>query len=271
MLDARLFAAFQTLAYEKAGIAIRCGKERLVEARVGKRVRALRLPSEEAYLEFLRSDSSGAELVQFLDAISTNFTSFFRERDHFEHMTRAVQAWARRGQTRFRLWSAASSSGEEPYTMAITMLEALEQEPIDFRILATDISTRMLRAGREAVYEKERLAPMDRALQLKYFEPAGRGLLQARPSLTDAVTFARLNLSAPPFPMSGPMDIIFCRNVMIYFDRAVRQGLVSEIERLLRPGGYLLIGHSETLTGLETDLRTVRASVYQKPSRRGAP
>lgn len=266
-MDLRLFHQFRDIAYRRAGIHLRDGKETLVAARVAKRLRALGLGSDREYLEFLESDTSGEELIQFLDVISTNYTSFFREREHFDFLSSRIREWVAQGQRRFRIWCAASSTGEEPYSLVITMLEATEEHPVDFKILATDISTRALAQAQDGVYEMPRLEPLTRAQLQAYFQPAGnvrRGppAYRVRPELKEPLRFKRLNLAEPPYPMSGPLDFVFCRNVMMYFDRPVRQGLVAEAERLLRPDGFMVTGHAETLQGLETRLAAITPSVY---------
>ena len=268
-MEQQLFERFRDLAYEKAGISLKGGKEALIGARVAKRMRKLNLDDYRDYLDYLEQDSSGEELVNFLDVISTNFTSFFREPDHFEFLASELTRWAMTGQRRFRIWCAASSSGEEPYTLVMTVLETLG-DGADFRLLATDISTAILRKAREGIYTEKALEPAGKARRSKYFTRLGRAggedtPYQANDILKQHIVFKRLNLSQPPFPMSGPLDAVFCRNVMIYFDRPVRQGLISEAERLLKPGGLLMIGHTETLTGLSTRLRVVHPSIYRKP------
>lgn len=269
-MDPKTYQHLRALAYEKAGIDLGPSKETLVAARVGKRMRALDLPHEEAYCDFLAADESGREMVHFLDAISTNFTSFFREADHFEALKDLVRPKMTAGQRRFRFWSAACSSGEEPYTMAMTLAEVLDRPGIDWRILASDISTRVLATATEGVYREDQVRTVPSHLRNRYFLhrhgiPAEEDLYRVSPSLKDRVTFRRINLSTPPVPMNGPMDAVFCRNVMIYFDTRVRQGLVSEIERMLCPGGLLFISHTETLTGVRTGLVLVSPSVYVKP------
>ncbi|MBN1824776.1 MAG: protein-glutamate O-methyltransferase [Candidatus Eisenbacteria bacterium] len=268
-MDQALFRKFCKLAHDKAGIHLKEGKESLVQARVAKRLRALGLDHPREYLEYMERDESGEELVLFLDVISTNFTNFFREPDHFDVLAEDVKRLVlEKGRRRIRLWSAASSSGEEPYTMAITVLEALEGAPADFRILATDISTRMLARAEEGVYAAGRLEGVPKAFRHKYFERIGRRgseeeSYRIRPAVRERVVFRRLNLADPPFPMQGPLDVVFCRNVMIYFDQPVRQRLVSEIERLLAPGGLLCIGHSETLSTVKNHLKYIRSSVFR--------
>ncbi len=270
-MEPALLRAFCDLVHEKAGITLTESKEPLITARLAKRLRALGLTDERQYLNVLEGPAGDDELVHFLDAISTNFTSFFREPDHFEHVTAQVGAWLSEGRRKFRFWSVAASSGEEPYTLAIVLAEAFAGRDIDYRILGTDISTRVLALAREATYTEAQIERVPGPLRHRYFARktkagAGGGTYQVVPALRERTTLARLNLAAPPFPMSGPMDIVLCRNVMIYFDQPVRQALVVEIERIMAPGGLLMIGHSETLNGIRTGLRPVQASTFQKPA-----
>ncbi len=268
-MDMKLFDKFRAIAYEKAGIDIKDGKEALVSARVAKRQRALGIPSTADYLHLLETETSGEELIHFLDAISTNFTSFFREPDHFEILGKLLRKWFDEGKNRVRIWCAASSSGEEPYTLAITALEALEGRKADVRILATDISTKILQMAVAGEYAEDRIRPIDSSKRNRYFTKSGTGanaLYTVRPEVKELLVFKRLNLSTPPFPMKGPLDVVFCRNVMIYFDKRVRQNLTTEVQRLLKPGGLFIIGHTETLTGLSSTFKTTKPSVYFKPS-----
>ncbi len=269
-MNKALFGQLSRIAYDKGGILLKEGKETLVSARLGKRLRALGLSSVEDYLELLSGDDEGEELVQFLDAISTNFTSFMREPDHFDLLSEQFSKWHSAGQRRFRFWCAASSSGEEPYSIAITILDALDgRQGTDFKILATDISTKVLGLAAAGVYEEARLEPLSRLQRSKYFDkrkqPGGAAAFEVKPLVKKCVVYKRLNLSVIPFPMAGPLDFVFCRNVMIYFDANIRQRVVGESERLLKPGGYLITGHSETLSGLKTGLEAIRPSIYRKP------
>jgi chemotaxis protein methyltransferase CheR len=265
-VDAQTFKDFQAIAYQKAGIFLREGKAALVQARLAKRLRELGLATEREYLERLRADGDD-EIVLFLDAISTNFTRFFREPDHFETLGEAVRAARAAGQRKFRFWCAASSSGEEPYTMAMVLDPLLEG--CDWRILATDISTRVLARAVAGAYGPEEVEGIPPALLQRYLDrvpgEGGDATWVVRDQLKQRIVYRRLNLAGRPFPMSGPLDAIFCRNVMIYFDRPMRAGVVAEFERLLRPGCLLYIGHSETLNGLATRFRTERPSVYRLP------
>ena len=269
-----LFQRFADLAYDKAGIHIRPGKEALVSARVAKRLRALSLPDGEEYLRFLEADASGEELTCFLDVISTHFTSFFREPDHFELLAEELAARLAGGARRLRVWSAACSTGEEPYSMAMTALgvKGMDAPGVDFRILATDIALDTLRQAASGRYAGARLEPVSPGLRSRWFTRArGTGaqseadeLWEAKDALKAPIAFRRLNLTEPPYPMKGPFDVVFCRNVLIYFDQPTRQRLISAVEELLPPGGMLCIGHTETLSGLRTSLEMVRPSVFRR-------
>jgi chemotaxis protein methyltransferase CheR len=264
-----VFQRFARLAYDKAGIAIRPEKEALVHARVSKRLRALQLDTAEHYIDYLERDQSGEELTHFLDVISTHFTSFFREPDHFALLEEEAAAWAKAGKGRIRIWSAASSTGEEPYSMAMTLLDVPSLSGADWRILATDIAESTLAEARAGRYPASRLEPVPAGKRKRWVLPAPGpgaqgGLLEVAPAVKQRVVFQKLNLATPPFPMRGPLDVVFCRNVIIYFDQATRARLVAEIERLVAPGGLFCIGHTETLNGLKTRFRMIRPSVFRR-------
>ncbi len=263
-----LFQRFCEIAHARAGIAIRPGKEHLVTARVNRRIRALQLGSDREYLDFLESDGSGEELVLFLDAISTNYTSFMREPDHFDVLAGAVTKLRKRGQDRIRVWCAASSTGEEPYTIAMVLAETLGLG-FDWKLLATDISTNVLGTACRGEYSEDRISPLSEKRRERFFErinpeDESPGQYRAIQELRDRIVFKRLNLSTPPFPMQGPLDFVFCRNVMIYFDNAVKKRLLAEVERLMAPGAIFVSGHSEPLSGLTRSLQIIRPSVYVK-------
>lgn len=265
-LDEATFVAIRKLVHEKSGIYLKGDKRNLVATRLAKRLRQLGLSSYRAYLQALQRDSAGAELTVLLDSISTNVTSFFREADHFDVVRATVGQWKADGQTRFRFWSAASSSGEEPYSLAIT-LQDVGTRGLDMKILATDISTRILAKAMAGRYPKNTVEPVPAMLRTKYFTIEGEEYV-VTPQIRDMVMFRRANLSQLPTPVRGPLDIVFCRNVMIYFEEPLRRALVQEFARVLKPGGYLLVGHSESLVGMQGELEAVRPSVYRKPGGR---
>ncbi len=267
-MDSRTFNEFRRLVYDQSGIALRPGKEAMVRARLAKRMRALGMQDHRAYLRLVRNDSTGDELTELLNAVSTNVTTFMREPDHFGILGEAMGGWLESGQKRFRFWSAACSSGEEPYSMAIALLEAAQLHEVDMKVLATDISTKVLAIARAGVYGPERMGPLPRHLRHRYFVRHGRGedaTWEVGERLRSVVVIKRMNLMRASLPLRGPLDAVFCRNVMIYFDAAGRQRLVDEIYRVSRPGGYLFLGHAESLTGLQSGFRPLRASVYVKP------
>jgi len=267
-MDLETFNKFRKIVYEMSGIALADGKLAMVKARVGKRMRALKIHDDRKYLQYVMDDRSGHELINLLDAISINVTSFCREAIHFDIFKDLLLDWCRKGQTKFRIWSAASATGEEPYTLAMTALEALQGYKTDIKILATDISTEALADCQLGTYSKEKMDAVPALLREKYFfchQQGGCLYYTVKPELKKIVVFKRLNLSTPPFPMRGPFDVVFCRNVMIYFDNRVRSNLLQEIARLLREGGYLMVGHAESLAGMLSGLKPVKPSVYIRP------
>ncbi len=269
-MESEIFNALRDIIHEQSGISLSDEKEALVSARVSKRMRALNIGTFKEYLELLQADDSGLEMTALLDVISTNVTSFFRESDHFDFLHEVIQSWRAAGQQRFRFWSAACSTGEEPYSIAMTVHNALGANGRgagDVKILATDISTRVLGFAKAGLYPANRVEPVPQEYARRYLtrdRTRDEEIYQVSDELRSLISFNRINLNSPRFPMSGPMDIVFCRNVMIYFDNNTRTSLLSEIHRLLKPGGYLLVGHSESLTGLTNGFTSVRPSIYVK-------
>ncbi|MDZ4859031.1 MAG: CheR family methyltransferase [Candidatus Hydrogenedentes bacterium] len=266
-MEQRTFERFRQLVYAKSGIALGDQKETLVSARIAKRMRTLKLDRYEAYYDAVVRDGSGEELTELIDSISTNVTSFYREPEHFDLLAGLLKKWKATGQARFRIWCAAASTGEEPFTIGITAAETLGVGAVDWKALATDISSRVLQRCKEGVYTPQQISAVDPVYRRKYFEKTTRNgspAFAVNATLRAGLVFRRLNLSTPPFPMQGPFDVVFCRNVMIYFDNPTRQRLVAEIHRLLRPGGYLMVGHAESLTGVTNGFKGIRPSVYVK-------
>lgn len=265
-LSDRNFKELCEIIYSKSGIALKPGKETLVISRVSKRLRSLKIKGFREYLEYLKSDETDEEIVHLLDVISTNVTSFFREPGPLNFFEDVVKKSFEAGNRRFRVWSAACSSGEEPYTMAMIMSEICGDKT-DWKILATDISTNILEKAEKGIFSDEQIKSVPPPMRLKYFQSYRVGsnpMFTISPELREKVVFKRLNLSEPPFPMKGPMQMVFCRNVMIYFDDKVRVALLREIARLLGPGGYLSVGASESLTNLPVPFKYICPSVYQR-------
>jgi chemotaxis protein methyltransferase CheR len=257
-LTAEQFREISRVVREVAGLQLREGKEGLVRARLAKRVRQLALPGFGAYLERVRGDAR--ELAEMVDLLTTNKTSFFREPAHFDYLRDALLPSLGPGPV--RLWSAGCSSGEEAYTMAMVVRECWpESARRDVKILATDISRRVLATARAGVYPDAALADVPRPLRRHWARAEGGW--RAGDALRALVTFAPLNLMAP-WPMRGPFQAIFCRNVMIYFDKATQQALVDRFHALLAPGGHLFVGHSESLSALAHRFAYVRPAVYRR-------
>jgi chemotaxis protein methyltransferase CheR len=264
-LSDRDLRAIIQLVYEKSGITLHEGKRELVTARLQKRLRHLGLSSFQDYLARLHKDPTGEELTLLLDAIATNHTSFFREAQHFTYLRDQVLpglAGKAHG-AGLEAWCAASSTGEEPVTIAITLLEA----GIDrFRLLASDISTKALAAARQATYKLDRVERIPQPLLRKYFQRGlgeQAGLARVASDIRRLIEYRALNLIAMA-RLDRVFDVIFCRNVMIYFDRAVQQRVVAMLEQHLAPGGYLFISHSESLNGVTHALQWVAPAVYRR-------
>jgi chemotaxis protein methyltransferase CheR len=251
-LTAREFREISDLAYQRFGLDLKSGKEALVAARLGKKLRKL-------------ADSTGDALIELIDALTTNHTSFLRERTHFEFLARAAQEEFR-DVSPLRVWSAACSSGEEPYSIAMCLAEALGKSPArDFRILATDISTRVLDTARRGVYPAGRFSDVPDPLRRAYLlrgRGESEGFYKVKPELGKRIEFDRFNL-IEPFSQRGLFHVIFCRNVMMYFDKPTQQDIVQRLSACLERGGYLLVGHSESLTGVEHALQYVRPATYR--------
>lgn len=251
------------LVYERSGIGLHEGKRPLVVARLQKRLRALSLDTFSKYLNYLEQDTSGDELTLLLDSIATNHTYFFREEQHFKFLAEKVVPEMRKNRRPLDIWCAASSTGEEPYTIGMTLSDL--DPPMDFRMVASDISTKALRAASAAVYKMPAVEKLPIDTLRKYFEKGmgeASGFARVRKELRSKIQFRQVNLLEVP-KFETKFDVIFCRNVMIYFDRAVQQRVVSALEKNLRPGGYLFISHSESLNGITHGLRWVAPAAYQ--------
>ncbi len=265
-LDTGTFNEIRDLVYRHSGIALADHKQALVSSRLSKRIRILGLGGFDEYCMRLQADESGRELVLLIDAISTNVTCFFREVKHFEVLAAALRQSYAAGRRKFRIWCAASSTGEEPYSLAITARENLGED-VDVKILATDISTSVLARARQGIYENKHVEKLDREVLRRWFlRGAGKadGYFRVRPELSDIVRFGRINLARQGWPIKGPLDIIFCRNVMIYFDNGLRAMLVARFYSLLREGGILFTGHSESFSGMAGEFSKIQSSVYVK-------
>jgi len=259
------FERISQLVGQMTGINLHSGKQELVRARLTKRLRLLGLKSIDAYMEYLEHDCPEGEVVTMVEAMTTNKTSFFREPQHFSYLRRQIVPGLRN--RKIRVWSAGCSSGEEPYSIAILLQEGIQDHALwDIEILATDLSSPMIAQARKGVYATKHLQDVPPLLISKYFtcvETRPVRFYEVVEPVRHRVHFARLNL-IEEWPMKGPFDVIFCRNVMIYFDKLVQGRLVDRFWKLLKPGGYLFVGHSESLAGSPHKFRYVQPAIYVK-------
>jgi chemotaxis protein methyltransferase CheR len=252
------------------GIKMPETKKVMLESRLGKRLRVLQLQSFDAYIDrvFAGDDS---ELVHMIDVVTTNKTDFFREPDHFDALGSKLLPAAlekNAGRNFFTFWSAGCSTGEEPYTLAMVLEEfRLSHPSFDYRIVASDISTRALDAAVNAVYDLDRVLPVPPSYKKKYMlrsRDPGTQEVRIKKELRDKVEYLRLNFMDEIFPFEGTFDVIFCRNVIIYFDRATQERILGHMCRYLRIGGNFILGHSETLTGMNLPLRGLAPTIYER-------
>jgi chemotaxis protein methyltransferase CheR len=263
------FQQFRALVHAETGIALGDSKRQMVSSRLSRRLRFWGYRTFGQYWDHLqRWDQGGDELVRMINAITTNKTDFFREAAHFDCLRSTVlpEVAARPGPRRLRIWSAGCSTGQEAYSIAATVLAGLARPAAwDIRILASDIDTDVLTAGKAAVYPVESTESVPVSLQPTLFEPSGAGrVAQVRDAVRRLVVFRRINLNADPWPIRTLFDCIFCRNVVIYFDKEHQSRLIGRLVNYLQPGGYLFLGHSESLLGLRVGLQHVANTVYRK-------
>ena len=273
VLSDRDFREISDLVYKHCGINLHMGKKELVRSRLAKRLRSGNFKTFKDYMKHVLKDETGNEFSTLIDALSTNLTHFFREGQHFEFLRNnflpvLLERKRKKHIFKIRAWSAGCSSGEEPYSIAITLLENIQgQGRWDVKLLATDISTTILEIAKKGVYDKEELDPIPSVQKNKYLTQHcvnGQKIFEVRKSLRDVVIFEYLNLMEN-WPIKIPLDFIFCRNVMIYFDRPTQKRLINRFWDLLDSGGILFTGHSESLTGLEHKFNYVQPTIYLKP------
>jgi chemotaxis protein methyltransferase CheR len=266
------FAKVSKVVYEHCGINLKADKQELVQSRLAKLIRKHKFETYTDYLDHVLSDQSGQHFTHFIDCLSTNLTSFFRERQHFDYLTATLipsllSKAPNPNAPRIRCWSAGCSSGEEPYTLAMVLSESIPAaRRSNVKILASDISTRMVSAASDGYYPEQRLEGVAPAVCKKYFElhteEKGR-YWRAKNELRKMIIFKQINLMQQ-WPLSSGVDFIFCRNVMIYFDKPTQQKLVNRYYEVLAPGGMLFIGHSESLSGIKHPFDYVAPTIYLK-------
>ena len=268
------YETVRRIVYDNSRINLGPSKKELVMARLSKRLRALNIPSYGEYLKFLQTSAGRDEMTNLIDSISTNHTYFFREPQHFDFLSQVIlpdycEREPKRPNHQFKVWSAATSSGEEPYTISLILDDYFNNRVRGWtwNILCTDISTRILAKAEAGIFAKDRLGPVRPDWLIRYFDKGvgeSDGFFRVKDDIRRNLTFKALNLLAPSYPFRETFQVIFCRNVMIYFDRDTQQELIAKMTPLLEPGGYLIIGHAESLTNVKHSLKLIKPSVYRK-------
>ncbi|WP_413710234.1 CheR family methyltransferase [Rhizobium sp. Rhizsp82] len=269
-ISKRNFDKLSRFIYDYSGIKMPPSKLTMLEGRLRRRLRATNHSTFDDYCDFLFDEGGlDQETVYLIDVVTTNKTDFFREAKHFEYMQMtALPALVSSGVRKIRTWSSACSTGAEPYTMAMVLSEFVEENAgLSYSVLATDLSTDVLQTARRGIYAQDLVQPVPYDLQRKYVmtaKQAGRREVRIAPKLRSKIGFARMNLMDDKYPVGEPMQIIFCRNVLIYFDKPTQQSVLTRLCDCLADGGYMFIGHSESITGFDLPLKQVSNTVFQK-------
>jgi chemotaxis protein methyltransferase CheR len=275
-LSGRDFSRLCAFIYSEAGICLSAEKKTMLEGRLKRRLRELEIASYKQYCEYLFGEEGRRqELTSFIDVVTTNKTDFFREPKHFDYLTQSAlpDLAARSGGQSSLLWSAGCSSGEEPYTLAMVLSEYAEAHPgFRFRILATDISTKVLARAELGIYAADTVEPVPQPMRRKYLmrsRERDADRVRIVPELRRMVEFRRLNFMDSDYGVEEKADAIFCRNVIIYFDRPTQQKILGRLSSCLKPGGYLFVGHSETLHDMNLPLEALGPALYRRVNGRG--
>lgn len=263
------FRKFSSFIFLKTGIYLKPEKKQMLNVRLGKRLKACNLDSFSLYYDYVSREASVDELIHLINSVSTNFTSFFREKDHFNFLDSKIlpEFIHSQQQKKLKIWSSACSSGEEPYSLGMILLSFMENhKDLHAEILATDISTKVLDIAEKGIYSEEKSEAVPPEFLRKFFtKDVGASLGQVRiiDNLRRLITFQRVNLM-DRFPWHEEMDVIFCRNVMIYFTRETQEQLSEKFYHCLAPGGYFFISHSESLAGINHQFQQVAPTIYKK-------
>jgi len=262
------FARVADFINRNTGIRLPPVKKTMLEGRLRRRMRALGLETLSAYCNaFFDGGAMASESVHLIDAVTTNKTDFFRERQHFSYLTETLLPQLRAQGRGCKLWSAACSIGAEPYTLAMVLSEFVQHNPgFGFSITASDISTDVLGKARRAIYPEDMIEPVPMILRQRYLlrsKEASRGLVRMGPELRALVSFKQINLISDKYPVDRDHDIIFCRNLLIYFEKPTQEAVVNRLCQYLRPGGYLFLGHADSITGMSTPLEWLGNSIYR--------
>ena len=266
------FARFGEFIEGQCGIKMPLAKKTMLQGRLQKRLRFLGIESYTAYADYVFSPKGREEeLFHMIDAVTTNKTDFFRESKHFDYLRDVVFPELKNnakntGWKKLKAWSAGCSTGEEPYTLAMVLSHFAENNPsFHFSILATDISTKVLDLAKTAIYQEEKIEPVPMEFRKKYLmRSPSKPIMRIVPELRSCLSFMRLNFMDTDYRLQEMMDIVFCRNVIIYFDRQTQENILGRICRYLIPGGHLFMGHSETLNGMNLPLRQISSSIYRR-------
>lgn len=267
----------QLASYIEKNVGIKMPEQKrlMMQSRLVTRLKALHLNTFQEYIDYIFSskDSDDTELTTMIDTMTTNLTEFFRESAHFDYMTDTVlERYLASGRKTFKVWSAGCSTGQEPYTLSIVLSEFARKHPtagITYRVLATDVSTKVLSKAKNAVYPMDSIEKLSYDLKKRYFlksRVADDFLVRVKPILREKVTFRHLNFMADDFGFRDTMQIIFCRNVLIYFDKKTQEAVIRKFMRYLEVGGYLFLGHSETIFEMDLPLKNVAPTVFVKTS-----
>lgn len=272
-LGDREYGFLRRLIYEVAGINLNDNKKHLLTSRLGRRLRAHSFGSYREYCNLLSSiDKCHPEMQELINCVTTNKTDFYRESHHFDFMRERVIPEFKSGRN-LRIWHAGCSSGEETYTMAMTLYEAIPDiESWNLDIISSDIDTKILADAERGIYDESRVDPVQPSLIKRYFlkgKGDKEGMVKFRNEYKRGMSFQQVNLLAPNWGLTGPFEVIMCRNVMIYFDKETQAKLVERFQNALRPGGYLMVGHSESLNGIEAGLTNLGKTIYHKPAAAG--
>ncbi len=264
------FQLFKDIIYRQTGIYMSEKKQNLIVSRLSKRLRTLNLKNFSEYYQYLSKNlDAGGEIINLINRITTNKTGFFREKHHFDLLLNVIfpEIIQNKHSTRertLRIWSAGCSSGEEPYSIAMIVAEAfMDVRGWDIKILATDLDTDVLMKASTGIYQSHSVTPVPMGYLSKYFNRTSRGY-EVVQKIKSTVVFRKLNLMQPVFPMKNPFDIIFCRNVMIYFDNDTKRSLMTKFHRHIKDGGYIFIGHAESLMWQKNLFKFLKHTVYQK-------
>lgn len=269
LIEQKDFDYIQGLVYKQTGIVIADHKRDMISRRLHKRVRALKMPSIADYCDFLKHKNPADEMVNFINSVTTNLTSFYREKHHFDYLhDEYLPSFKKTGKKRLRLWSSACSTGEEPYSIAMTMLDVLGDNAggIDAKILATDLDTEVIEKAKSGRYEEKSLSNIPDAKVKKWLKNNGvpdQGYIEVADKLKPFIQFNKLNLLGE-WPMKGMFDVIFCRNVFIYFDKSTQSKLVSRFYNALEPNGVLMLGHSESILKGDYEFQGLGKTIFLK-------